>query len=184
VQILGISVLAAGLLVGCAPAHVVTTPAPVPGVGELIRFADVADSTEFIVGRLVSVDLNQLVVQRFVRPSLVRPEISSPGEWVRDSISTDSIARLQVRVGRRGNGIRGAIIGALAGATIGVICATEPEGLGTPSGEACFLGYTLFGTGTGWLIGSLRRSDVWAPAPLPDRPQAPGIAAHENTAGP
>ena len=182
-QILRILVLAAGLLGGCAPAHVVTTPGPAPGAGELIRYADVADSSEFIVGRLVSLNPDQLVVQRFVSPSLVRPEIKSPGEWVRDSISTDSIARLQVRVGRRGNGTRGAIIGALAGATIGVICANEPEGLGTPSDGACFLGYTLFGTGTGWLIGSLRRSDVWAPAPLPDRRQAPGIAALENTAG-
>ncbi|HEX6434982.1 MAG TPA: hypothetical protein VFZ87_12100 [Gemmatimonadales bacterium] len=36
---------------------------------------------------------------------------------------------------------------------------------------------TLLGTGAGWLIGSLQRSDVWAP--LPDRRMAPGIAAIE-----
>ena len=180
-QILHISVLAAGLLIGCASSHVVTTPAPIPGAGELIRYAPVADSSEFIVGRLVSVDAQRLVVQRFVTPSLFRPEIRSPGEWVRDSISTDSIARLQVHVGRRGNGMRGGIIGALAGAAIGVVCANEPGGIGAPSDEACFLGYALLGTGTGWLIGSLNRSDVWAPTPFPDSQDALDIVSGTQT---
>ena len=183
-RVLRLSVLATGLLVGCAPAHTVTTPAPTPAAGELIRYADVADSSEFVVGRLVAVDAHRLVVQRFISPSLFRPEIKSSGEWVRDSISTDSIVRLQVHVGRRGNGGLGAAIGTLAGATIGVLCANEPGGIGAPSGGACFVGYALVGAGTGWLIGSLRRSDVWAPAPLPVGRKTPGIAALEKTRGP
>jgi hypothetical protein len=162
----------------------VTTPAPTPRAGEFIRYAGVADSSQFIIGELVSLDEERLVLRRFVAGSMARRVNRSPGEWVRDSVSTESIARLQVRVGRRGNGSLGAIIGAIGGATIGIMCASEPGGVGAPSDEACFLGYALFGTGTGWLIGSLRRSDVWAPVPLPDRDTAPGIAAGENIAGP
>lgn len=167
-------------VLACAPTHVLTTPVPLPGAGELIRYEDVADSGEFIVGRLVSMDAYRLVVQRFVKGNLSRSGKGSPDQWVRDSISTDSIARLQVHVGRRGNGLRGALIGTIAGAAIGVLCVSEPGGSGAPSDESCFLGYSMLGAGTGLLIGSLRRSDVWAPARLPDRREAPGIAALES----
>jgi hypothetical protein len=152
----------------CAPAHVVSTPAPAPAAGDRIRYADRSDTTEFVVARFVALDATKLVFQRYVADS---------GRTITRSVPTDSVAVLQVRVGRRGNAVRGALIGGLAGVGIGFLCANEPEGWVTD--EQCVVGYTLIGAGTGLLIGALVRSDVWAPASLPTR-----VPGHAPTAQP
>ncbi len=154
--------LALGLVTGCAPAHVVSTIAPAPAPGSHIRYTTRSDSAHFVTGRTMAVGPDALVLERFI-----------PGDrprWLADSIPADSIASLQVRVGRRGNGGRGALIGALAGAAIGVVCAGENSAWVTS--DQCILGYTAFGAGTGLLFGALVRSDVWAPAELPGREPA------------
>jgi hypothetical protein len=158
---------AVGLVTACAPAHVVSTPVPVAAAGDRIRYAGRSDSTAFITGRLISIDADSLVFERFVARD-------PAGSWVMGSVPTDSIARLQVRVGRRANPGRGALIGGIVGGAIGILCAAETSsGWLEPSPEACFLGYTLTGLGTGLLIGALRRSDVWAPTPVPRRRPEP-----------
>lgn len=143
----------------CTSAHVVSTPAPAPVPGDRIRYADRSDSTEFLVARFVALDATKLVFQRYVADS---------GRTITRSVPTDSVAVLQVRVGRRGNALRGALIGGLAGVGIGFLCANEADGWWITD-EQCVVGYTLIGAGTGLLIGALVRSDVWAPAPLPTR---------------
>jgi hypothetical protein len=155
------------LVAACAPAHVVSTPVPSAAAGDRIRYAGRSDTTAFITARMISLDADSLVFERFIAGD-------PAGRWVVGSLRTDSIARLQVRVGRRGNAGRGALIGGLVGGAIGVLCAAETSsGWLEPSPEACFLGYTLTGVGTGALIGALRRSDVWAPTPVPRRRQEP-----------
>ena len=152
---------------GCTPAHVVSTPVPAAAAGDRIRYAGRADTTAFITARMISLDADSLVFERFIPRDPV-------GHWVMGSLPTDSIARLQVRVGRRGNPGRGALIGAVVGGAIGILCATEESsGWFQPSGETCFMAYTLTGTGTGLLIGALSRSDVWAPTTVPRRQPGP-----------
>jgi hypothetical protein len=115
---------------------------------------------------LVSLDAERLVFERYqMDPAGLR------GVWTPDTVATPSLATLQVPVGRRGNAGRGALIGAAAGVALGIACASEDSEWF--SGEECFAGYTVFGAGTGALIGLLIRSDVWAPAVLPSRPPAP-----------
>ena len=158
--------LALTLVAACGP-HVVTTPAPAPISGSRIRYAERRDSTELVSARLVSLDADSLVFERFV-PS------DFGGKWVAGSLPTDSVARLQVRVGRRSNAGRGALIGGVVGVALGVACASEDAGWFQPSAEECVAVYTLTGAGTGLLIGALTRSDVWAPTPLPSRRVEPG----------
>jgi hypothetical protein len=168
--------LAVGLTGGCAPAHVVTTPGPTPVAGDRVRYADRSDTTEFVTARLVSLDAGSLIYERFVSGTS-----GSPGRWLAGSLSTDSIARLQVRVGRRGNAGRGALIGGLLGAGLGIACASEEGGWVTP--EQCLLSGTLSGAGVGLLIGALIRSDVWAPIALPaPRREQPPVSAPVSTA--
>jgi hypothetical protein len=156
--------LSISLLAACTPAHVVSTPAPLPAAGDRIRYAGRADSNEFVTARMISIDADSLVFERFIAGG-------APGSWVRGSLPTDSIARLQVRVGRRANPGRGALIGTLVGGALGILCATESSsGWLEPSPESCLMAYTLSGAGTGLLIGALSRSDVWAPAVMPVRP--------------
>lgn len=151
----------------CTPAHVVSTPVPAAAAGDRIRYAGPSDTTDFITARMISIDADSLVFERFIAGD-------PAGRWVVGSLRTDSIARLQVRVGRRGNAGRGALIGGLVGGAIGVLCAAETSsGWLQPSPEGCFLGYTLTGVGTGLLIGALRRSDVWAPTTVPRRQPGP-----------
>lgn len=164
--------LTIGLLTPCAPAHVVNTPAPRPVAGNRIRYAVRPDTTEFVTARLISIDADSLVFERFIPGE---PE----GRWVAASVATDSVARLQVHIGRRGNAGLGAAFGALVGGAVGVACVSEDSW--AVSSEECLIGYTFLGTGTGLLIGALRRSDVWAPTALPKRPPelppAPAITA-------
>jgi hypothetical protein len=162
--------LAVSLVMACAPAHVMITPAPTPGAGNRIRYASRSDTTEFVTARVISLDADSLIYERFIP--------GDPGRWVPGSFATDSIGRLQVRVGRRGNAGRGALIGGLVGVVLGVVCANEDPGWLQPSPEQCLVGYTISGVGTGLLIGALVRSDIWAPAPLPMRPrEAPSTPA-------
>jgi hypothetical protein len=168
--------VAISVITACTPVHVVSTPAPMAVPGDHIRYTGRSDTTNFITARAVSIDADSLVFERFVAgdPS---------GRWVRGSLLTDSIGVLQVRVGRRANPGRGALIGTIAGGAIGLLCAVETSsGWLEPSPEACVLGYTIMGAGTGLVIGALRRSDVWAPTALPRRrpeptPANPPVAA-------
>jgi hypothetical protein len=146
---------------------VVNTPAPAPVAGDRIRYAVRSDSTDFVVARAISLDADSLVYDRFVPGAT-----GNAGRWVVGSLSTDSIARLQVRVGRRGNVGRGALIGGLVGGVLAIACANEEPGWLTPTPGQCLLGGTLSGVATGALIGALIRSDVWAPTGLPTRRQA------------
>ena len=163
----GLVALAVSLVSACTPAHVVSTPVPAAAAGDRIRYAGRADTTAFVTARMISLDADSLLFERFIAGD-------PAGRWVAGSLPTDSIAHLQVRVGRRGNAGRGALIGGLVGGAIGVLCAAETSsGWLEPSPEACFLGYTLTGVGTGLLIGALRRSDVWAPTTVPRRQPGP-----------
>jgi hypothetical protein len=169
-------VLAASLLGACAPAHVVTTPGPIPVAGNRIRYAVRADTAQLVAARVISFDGDSLVFERFIPGD---PE----GRWAVASVATDSIARLQVHIGRRRNAVRGGAFGALVGGAIGIACAGGEAGW-IVSSEQCLVGYTLLGAGTGLLIGALMRSDVWAPAVFPTRPpNQPGPAPGDCRAG-
>jgi hypothetical protein len=153
----------------CAPAHVVTTPAPTPMSGSSIRYALRSDTSEFVAARMVSVSADRLIVDRFV------PEHPF-GRWVTDSVKTDSIAQLQVQVGKRANAGRGALIGVGVGTALGLLCASDEDAgeWATPGFGECMFGGIITGAGTGLLIGALRKSDVWAPTALPQRePELP-----------
>jgi hypothetical protein len=144
---------------------VTTTPVPVPSAGTPIRYAAAPDSTRFTKGRLVSLDAQQLVFERYQMDPAGRR-----GVWTPDTVATPSLAKLQVPVGRRGNAGRGALIGFAVGLGLGIACASEEGGIGAPSDESCAAGYIVMGTATGALIGLVIKSDVWAPAILPSRP--------------
>jgi hypothetical protein len=154
-----------GLSVACGPA-VRTTPVPVPSAGTPIRYASRPDSTRFAKATLVSLDEERMVFERYEMEAAGRR-----GAWTRDSLSARTLAALQVRVGRRSNLGRGALIGAAVGLGLGFVCAGEEGEL--VSAEQCVGGYTLLGAGAGALIGLLVRSDVWAPVALPAVPVTP-----------
>jgi hypothetical protein len=157
------AVLTAVLVIACAPAPVVSTPGPTPVAGNRIRYAERPDSTKLVTGRVVSFDVDRLVVARFIP--------GPRGGVVTDSLATDSLARLQVHVGRRGHPGRGVLVGGVVGLAIGIACASEESWLVTS--EQCVVGYTVIGAGMGLLIGTLVRSDVWARATPPARTRAP-----------
>jgi hypothetical protein len=162
--------LAAVLLTACGP-HVVTTPAPAPEPGARIRFLARAATGGYVVGRLIDFRADTIVFERFV-----------PGDagakWVPASLPADSIALLQVRIGRRGNAGRGALIGGAVGLGLGLACAGQDAGWFQPAPEECLVSGLVTGAGTGLLIGLLVRSDVWAPTAVPRRADtAPGLVA-------
>jgi len=164
-----LGLLAAAFLGGCGHAYVVTTPVPAPAAGDRIRYSGTSDTSEFVYARFVSIDPDSLVFERFVSGWG-----KGPGVWARVSLATDSVGRLQVRIGRRTNTGRGTLIGLAAGGVLGVACAATTEsGWMEPTPEQCLVGYTLMGAGTGFLIGALTHSDVWAPSPLPRRKPPP-----------
>ena len=166
----------------CASARVVSAPAPVPATRSTIRFAVRSDPSRFSVGRMISLDAGTLALERFVAG--VR------AHWVTDRIPTDSIAQLQVRIGRRSNAGRGALIGGGVGVALGLLCAAsynENEWFSPTPGQ-CLVSGAVSGAGIGVLIGALARSDVWAPVPLPTRgpsesPSPPVTAAAEIDTG-
>lgn len=164
----GLAVAAAMLFVaGCSRSSISTSP--VPERGDRIRYAFLGDSTTLHVARAVRVGADTIFIERLV-PSLT----GGPAGWMPASIETSSIARLEKRVGRRGNAGRGALIGGGVGLVVGFLCANEEPGWLTPSPTECLFGYLISGAGTGALIGILIRSDVWEPVVLPLRPHAPG----------
>jgi hypothetical protein len=162
------------LLLGFSAAcghRVTTTPAPAPSAGTAIRYATRPDSTRLTNARLVSLDAERLVFERYQMDPAGRR-----GVWTLDTVATPSLAKLQVTVGRRGNAGRGALIGLAVGLGLGIACAGEEGGMGSPSDESCTAGSVVMGTATGALIGLLVKSDIWAPAVLPPQPQEPPVA--------
>lgn len=156
--------LAIGIAGACAPARVVTTSAPVPMAGSHIRYTTTTEPSNFVTARLISLDGDHLVVERLV-------PAQPAGTWVTVSLATESVDRLQVRVGRRSNPGRGALIGAAVGVLSGIGCATQDQSWAweQPSDGECFALGIAGGAGTGALIGLFIHSDVWAPVPLPHR---------------
>lgn len=149
-------------LAACAPSRVVTTPAPVPEAGSHIRYSLHYDPDRFTKARMLSLDADTLAFERLI--------VGDRHAWVADRVPTDSIARLQVRIGRRGNAGRGALIGGGIGLVLGALCSLgDSDNWLQPTPGECVLSGILTGVGTGLLIGALSRSDVWAPVPLPGR---------------
>lgn len=174
----GLSLLLLVLMAaGCAPARVETDLAPTPSVGARIRYTVRADTARFETGRLVAYQADSLVVDRFT-PGLP----GNPGTTVRLALPTDSVAVLQVRVGRKGNAGRGALIGAAVGLAIGAACAADASGDSgwlVPTTEECLFAAGLIpGAFIGFVVGALRHSDVWAPVerPIPGPPQSAPVA--------
>lgn len=155
--------LALGLTAACA-AHVVTTPAPVPAPGERIRYSTRSDTAKFTQGRLLSLSREGLSYERFFADPTGRES-----RWVTRTVPAESLAQVQVRVGRRRNIGGGAAIGLGVGFMLGLACAAEESGFVTA--EECLAGYAISGAGTGALIGLLVRNDVWAPVNPPDEPR-------------
>ncbi|HET8623472.1 MAG TPA: hypothetical protein VFM14_07905 [Gemmatimonadales bacterium] len=58
--------LTIGLCIACAPADVVKTPAPIPVAGARVRYAGWPDTTEFVIVRLIALDADSLVFERFI----------------------------------------------------------------------------------------------------------------------
>lgn len=157
------ALLALGLTSACAD-HVTTTPAPTPVPGGSIRYAATTSPDRFTTARLVSLNADSLVFERF------DPGISGrEGSWIAGLLTTDSLAHLQVRTGRRGNAPHGALIGAGAGLAIGLLCAAsiDEDKWFQPTPEGCVASGVLSGAGFGLLIGALVKSDVWSPVVLP-----------------
>lgn len=158
----------------CAPTHV--SPSPVPMDGDRIRYSFMQDSSRLFVARVVSVRTDTIVVERLI-PSMT----GGTAEWVPASIPTATLARLEKRVGRRGNAGRGALIGGGVGVVLGFFCANEDPGWLTPTPAQCMIGYPLSGAATGAVIGALIKSDVWQPIVRPLRspvgPENPAVSA-------
>ena len=153
-----------GLLAACAPAHVVTTPVAVPAPDTRIRYSLRADTARFAAALMVSLDADSLRVARFV------PDLTGrPGQRVVTAIPTDSVARLQVHVGRRGHVGRGLLFGGLAGVALGALCASDADHSWAGSTGGCLAGATASGLVAGLVAGALIRSNIWAPVPLPGR---------------
>jgi hypothetical protein len=165
--------LGLGLLTACAQNRVISTPAPTPSPGSEIRFASKSNPRELIRARVLSLDADSLAYASVAA--------GAPTGWTHETIPTDSIAVLQVHVGRRGNAGGGALIGGLVGLGIGALCEAQPNtgSMAEPPSGSCLMGSTLMGAGTGALIGLLVKSDVWAPTtpppPRPGMPPAPAV---------
>ena len=159
--------LAIGLVTACGP-QVVTTPTPA-ATGNQVRYAATPDTSHFVEARLISLDSDRLIFERVVL---------GQGSWVTDSLATESVSRLQVRIDRRNNAGKGALIGALVGVAAGMSCALSDPGWGwePPSDGECFALSIVGGVSTGALIGLFIQRDVWAPAPLPERDLEPPTA--------
>jgi len=155
-------VLMFAVAAACAPPRVVTTPEPVPEAGSRIRYSLRSDPSKFTKARMLSLGADSLAFERLIAGD--RPA------WVADRVPTDSIAQLQVRIGRRGNAGRGALIGGGIGFALGALCSLgDSDNWLQPTAGECIASGVLTGATTGLLIGALSRSDVWAPVPLPGR---------------
>lgn len=157
-----LAVAALALATACAPSHVISMPAPIPAAGTAIRYARRSDSTRFLTARLAALDSRVLVAERF-------ESNARDGRWVPVSVPTDSLTGVQVLVGRRNNGGRGALIGGIAGAALALACELSTPGADSWdfTGPECTISALIVGPGAGFVIGSLSHSDVWAPVMLP-----------------
>lgn len=156
--------LLALLLVGCAHARIPSSP--IPEAGDRLRYALAPDSGTRHVARALRITRDTLFVERLV-PGMT----GGPARWEAGAVATASLARLERRVGRRGNVGRGALIGTGIGLVVGILCANEDPGWLQPSPTECIVGYTAGGAGMGAAIGALVRSDVWHPIVLPLEPR-------------
>jgi hypothetical protein len=171
-------------LTACASSRVVTTLAPVPAVGSPIRYALRSAPHRFASGRMISLDADTLTFERLAPDTLAfgRFARGEHAAWATDRIPTDSIARLQVQVGRHSNAGRGTLIGGGIGLALGTLCAmgSNEDEMFAPSPGQCVASGIVSGALTGLLIGALSRTDVWAPVPLPTRgpnqPPKPPVA--------
>lgn len=158
-------VLALGMLSGCTSTQVLTAPAPEPVSGTTIRYTTRPDTARFISARLVSLDANQIVVERFTR--------GGQNRWIADSLPTASLGRLEVRVARRNNLAAGVLIGAGAGLALGAACASQSDDSWlAPSSSECMTLMPLGGAMWGALIGAVTHRETWAPVTLPGAPAA------------
>lgn len=166
-----LAIPALALTAACAPAHVDSMPAPVPSAGAAIRYSHRSDSTHYLTGRLASLDSHVLVAERF-EPN------ARDGRWIPVSVPTDSLAALQVLVGKRSNAGRGALIGGIAGAALALACELTPAKPGSLdfTGPECTISALIVGPAAGLVIGSLSHSDAWAPVLLPPN-HLPGVVA-------
>ena len=164
--------IAALYLCSACGSSLVSTPITAPAPGSHIRYATVPDSSRLAKARLVSLDTERLVFERFEMGPMGRT-----GDWIRDSVPTPSLATLQVRVRRRSHAGQGALVGVALGAVAGVACLAQEDDWLTPSDGQCMVGGLLGGAGYGALIGLLIKSEVWAPAipPSPPREQEPPV---------
>lgn len=156
--------LVLALLAACAPAHVVTTPPAVPAPDTRIRYSLRADPARLATALMVALDADTLRVARFV------PDLSGrPDQRVVTAIPTDSVAQLQAHVGRSRHIGRGVLIGGVAGAALGALCASDADKSWAGTTGGCLAGATASGLLAGLVAGALIRSNVWAPVPLPPR---------------
>jgi hypothetical protein len=164
--------IAALCLCSACGSSIVSTPVTAPAPGSHIRYATGPDSSRLAKARLVSLDAERLIFERFEMDPMGRM-----GDWIQDSVPTRSLATLQVRVRRRSHAAQGALVGMALGAVAGVACAAQEDEWLTPTDGQCMVGGVLGGAGYGALIGLLIKSDVWAPAVAPSPPpeQEPSV---------
>ena len=164
------------LAAACARAPISTSP--LPEAGDRVRYSFLTDSTVRYVGRTLRMTAETLFVER-MRPSMT----GGPARYEPAALATASLARLEKRVGRRGNVGKGALIGTGIGLVAGIFCAAEDPGWLQPSPVECVFGYSASGAAWGAALGALIRSDVWRPIVLPLEPRpAPGDLASSHAA--
>jgi hypothetical protein len=159
-----ISIVALYLCSACG-SSIVSTTVLAPAPASNIRYATGPDSSRLVRARLVSLDAERLVLERFEMDPMGRT-----GDWIQDSVPTRSLATLQVRVRRRSHAAQGALIGVALGSVLGFACAAQEDDWLTPTDGQCMVGGVLGGAGYGALIGLLIKTDVWAPAAMPSLP--------------
>jgi hypothetical protein len=153
-------VLALGIVGGCTSRQVVTTPVPEPVSGAVIRYATRADTARFVAARLVSLDADQIVFERFMRGRQDR--------WIVDSIPVASLHLVQVRLARRNKIGAGVLIGTGAGLALGAACAANSDDSWlAPSASECITMGALGGAMWGLIIGAANHRETWAPLALP-----------------
>jgi hypothetical protein len=159
-----LSIVALCLCLACG-SSIDSTPVIAPAPGSHIRYSTGPDSSRLAKARLVTLDAERLVVERFAMDPMGRT-----GDWIQDSVPTRSLATLQVRVRRRSHAAQGALVGMALGAVAGVACLAQKDDWLTPTDGQCMVGGVLGGAGYGALIGLLIKSDVYAPTVLPSPP--------------
>jgi hypothetical protein len=91
------------------------------------------------------------------------------------SIPVASITAADLSVGRKRQGPKGALWGTAIGLAVGVLMPVDPDNCGPNTSNFCSRGEgvgggALAGAFLGFMIGSFRTKDDWAPLALPGRP--------------